>query len=94
MKEVEEFLRAGRKGEAANRVRGVRATVRSAQGDQALNVEGEHQRGFIVRLARHNNANVSRSARAVSPTDADQRCALPRDTLSDSPRHARRLAKF
>ena len=86
---------------AANRVRGVRATVfyGPRRATEALNVEGEHSKdGFdIVRLARkHNNANVlAIGARFVSPSEADEAVRIFLETpFSDSPRHARRLAKF
>lgn len=51
----------------------------------------------IVRLARqHNNANVlSIGARFVSGDEADEAVRIFLETsFSDSPRHARRLAKF
>jgi ribose 5-phosphate isomerase B len=86
---------------AANRVRGVRATVfyGPRRATEALNVEGEHSKdGFdIVRLARkHNNANVlAIGARFVSPTDADEAVRIFLETpFSGDPRHVRRLAKF
>jgi len=90
-------------GEAmcANRVSGIRAAVfygpRAVTA--ALDVEGGHSEdGFdAVRLPRrHNDANVlSIGARFVSGEDADTAVRIFLDTpFSDSPRHARRLAKF
>ncbi len=86
---------------AANRVNGIRASVfyGPRRATEALNIEGEHSKdGFdIVRLARrHNNANVlAIGARFVSGTEADEAVRLFLETpFSDSPRHARRLAKF
>jgi len=86
---------------AANRVSGVRASVfyGPRRATEALNIEGEHSKdGFdIVRLARkHNNANVlAIGARFVSPSEADEAVRIFLETpFSDSPRHARRLAKF
>lgn len=90
-------------GEAmvANRVRGVRASVfyGPRKATAALNVEGEHSKdGYdIVRLARrHNDANVlAIGARFVAPGEADEAVRIFLETpFSDSPRHARRLAKF
>ena len=90
-------------GEAmtANRVRGVRAAVFYGPRcvAETLEMEGGHSEdGFdLVRLARrHNNANVlSIGARFVSADEADEAVRIFLDTpFSDSPRHARRLAKF
>lgn len=90
-------------GEAmcANRVQGIRAAV--FYGPQpvraALEIEGgRSEDGYdIVRLARrHNDANVlSLAARFISGEEADQAVRIFLETpFSDSPRHARRLAKF
>lgn len=90
-------------GEAmcANRVKGVRAAVfyGPMRVTAALEIEGgRSQDGFdLVRLARrHNNANVlSLGARFVSGEEAEEAMRIFLDTpFSDSPRHARRLAKF
>jgi ribose 5-phosphate isomerase B len=90
-------------GEAmcANRVSGVRAAVfyGPMRVTEALEIEGGHsQDGYDnVRLARrHNDANVlAIGARFVSGTEAEEAVHLFLDTsFSDSPRHARRLAKF
>ena len=86
---------------AANRINGIRASVfyGPRRATEALNIEGEHSKdGFdIVRLARrHNNANIlALGARFVSGTEADEAVRIFLETpFSDSPRHARRLAKF
>jgi ribose 5-phosphate isomerase B len=90
-------------GEAmcANRVAGIRAAV--FYGPQAvssaLEIEGgRSEDGYdIIRLARrHNNANVlSLGARFISGEEADRAVRVFLDTpFSDSPRHARRLAKY
>lgn len=90
-------------GEAmcANRVPGVRAAVfyGPMRVTEALDVEGgRSEDGFDnVRLARrHNDANVlSIGARFVSGEEAEEAVHLFLETpFSDSPRHARRLAKF
>lgn len=90
-------------GEAmcANRISGVRAAVfyGEMRVTAALEIEGgRSQDGFdLVRLARrHNNANVlSIGARFVSGEEAEKAVHIFLDThFSDSPRHARRLAKF
>ena len=90
-------------GEAmcANRVKGVRAAVfyGPRRVTVALDIEGGHSEdGYdAVRLPRrHNNANVlSIGARFVSGDDADEAVRIFLETpFSDSPRHARRLAKF
>lgn len=90
-------------GEAmcANRVPGVRAAVfyGPMRVSAALEIEGgRSQDGFdLVRLARrHNNANaLSIGARFVSGEEAEEAVHIFLDTpFSDSPRHARRLAKF
>lgn len=90
-------------GEAmcANRFRGVRAAVfyGPMRVTAALDIEGgRSEDGFdLVRLARrHNNANVlSIGARFVSGEEAEEAVHIFLDTpFSDSPRHARRLAKF
>jgi len=90
-------------GEAmcANRISGVRAAVfyGPARVTAALEIEGGHSEdGYdLVRLARrHNDANVlSIGARFVSGEEAEEAVHLFLDTpFSDSPRHARRLAKF
>ena len=86
---------------AANRMRGVRAAVfyGEMKVTAALEIEGgKSEDGFDpVRLARrHNNANVlAIGARFVSATEADEAVRIFLETpFSDSPRHARRLAKF
>ncbi len=90
-------------GEAmvANRVRGVRAAT--FYGPRAARAPLEQGGGDsedvydIVRLAReHNNANVlSIGARFVSTEEAKQAVKTFLETpFPDSPRHARRLAKF
>lgn len=90
-------------GEAmcANRVPGVRAAVfyGPMRVTEALEIEGgRSQDGFdLVRLARrHNDANVlSIGARFVSGEEAEEAVHMFLETpFSDSPRHARRLAKF
>jgi ribose 5-phosphate isomerase B len=90
-------------GEAmcANRVPGVRAAVFYGRRKvtAALDIEGDHsQDGYdAVRLPRrHNDANVlSIGARFVSGDEADEAVRIFLETdFSDSPRHARRLAKF
>lgn len=90
-------------GEAmcANRVEGVRAAVfyGEMKVTAALEIEGgRSEDGYdLVRLARrHNNANVlSIGARFVSGKEAEEAVHLFLETpFSDSPRHARRLAKF
>lgn len=86
-------------GEAmcANRVRGVRATVFYCHPRCRDVVRPDINNGEIVRLMReHNNANVlSLGARFVSIDDAKIAVKLFLETpFSDSPRHARRLAKF
>ena len=90
-------------GEAmcANRVKGVRAAVfyGPMPVTESLDIEGGHSEdGFdLVRLARrHNNANVlSIGARFMSGKEAVEAVQLFLETpFSDSPRHARRIAKF
>ncbi len=90
-------------GEAmcANRILGIRAAVfyGPRQVTAALDIEGgRSEDGFdAVRLPRrHNDANVlCIGARFVSGTDADEAVRIFLETsFSDSPRHARRLAKF
>lgn len=90
-------------GEAmcANRIHGVRAAIfyGPMHVTAALEIEGGRSKdGFdLVRLARrHNNANVlSIGARFVSGEEAEESMHIFLETLSsDSPRHARRLAKF
>lgn len=90
-------------GEAmcANRIKGVRAAVfyGPMRVTAALEVEGgRSEDGFdAVRLPRrHNDANVlSIGARFVSAEEADEAVRIFLETpASDSPRHARRLAKF
>lgn len=90
-------------GEAmcANRISGVRAAVfyGEMKVTAALDIEGGHSEdGYdLVRLARrHNDANVlSIGARFVSGEEAEEAVHIFLDTpFSDSPRHARRLAKF
>ncbi|OYV27764.1 MAG: hypothetical protein B7W98_01055 [Parcubacteria group bacterium 20-58-5] len=90
-------------GEAmcANRIPGVRAAVfyGPMHVTAALEIEGgRSQDGYdSVRLPRrHNNANVlSIGARFVSGEEAEEAVHIFLDTpFSDSPRHARRLAKF
>jgi ribose 5-phosphate isomerase B len=90
-------------GEAmcANRIQGVRAAVfyGPRHVTAALDIEGGHSEdGFdAVRLPRrHNNANVlAIGARFVSGDEADEAVRIFLETpFSDSPRHARRLAKF
>lgn len=90
-------------GEAmcANRVSGVRAAVfyGPRQVTAALDIEGGHSEdGFdAVRLPRrHNNANIlAIGARFISGNEADEAVRIFLETpFSDSPRHARRLAKF
>ncbi|MBI2410204.1 RpiB/LacA/LacB family sugar-phosphate isomerase [Candidatus Kaiserbacteria bacterium] len=90
-------------GEAmcANRVPGVRAAVfyGPMRVTEALDIEGgRSEDGYdAVRLPRrHNNANVlCIGARFVSGSEADEAVRIFLNTpFSDSPRHARRLAKF
>lgn len=90
-------------GEAmcANRVQGIRAAVfyGPMRVTETLEIEGGHSedRYDAVRLSRrHNNANVlSIGARFVSGEEADEAVRVFIDTpFSDSPRHARRIAKF
>lgn len=90
-------------GEAmcCNRVKGIRAAVfyGSRPVTAALDVEGgRSEDGYdVVRLSRrHNDANVlSIGGRFVSGAEADEAVRLFLETpFSDSPRHARRLAKF
>jgi ribose 5-phosphate isomerase B len=90
-------------GEAmcANRVPGVRAAVfyGPMHVTAALDIEGgRSEDGYdAVRLPRrHNDANVlSIGARFVSGDEADEAVRIFLETpFSDSPRHARRLAKF
>lgn len=90
-------------GEAmcANRVPGVRASIfyGPMRVTEALEIEGgRSEDGFdLVRLARrHNDANVlAIGARFVSGEEAEEALHVFLDTdFSDSPRHARRLAKF
>lgn len=90
-------------GEAmcANRVKGIRAAVfyGPRRVTVALDIEGgRSEDGFdAVRLPRrHNDANVlSIGARFVSGGEADEAVRIFLETpFSDSPRHARRLAKF
>lgn len=90
-------------GEAmcANRIKGVRAAVfyGPMRVTEALDIEGgRSEDGFdLVRLARHhNNANIlSIGARFMSGKEAVEAVQLFLETpFSDSPRHARRLAKF
>lgn len=86
---------------AANRVRGIRAAVfyGPMRVTESLDIEGgRSEDGYdTVRLARrHNDANVlAIGARFVSGKEAEEAVRLFLDTpFSDSPRHARRLAKF
>lgn len=90
-------------GEAmcANRVNGVRAAVfyGPMRVIETLDIEGgRSEDGFdMVRLARrHNDANVlSIGARFLSGKEAVEAAQLFLETpFSDSPRHARRIAKF
>ena len=90
-------------GEAmcANKIPGIRAAVfyGPRQVTVALDIEGGHSEdGFdAVRLPRrHNDANViCIGARFVSGDEADEAVRIFLETpFSDSPRHARRLAKF
>ena len=90
-------------GEAmcANRIPGIRAAVFYGPQKVAtvLDIEGGHSEdGYdSVRLPRrHNDANVlSIGARFVSGDEADEAVRIFLETpFSDSPRHARRLAKF
>ena len=86
----------------ANRIKGVRAAVfyGKMRATDALDAEGGHSKdGFDpVRLARkHNNANMlSIGSRFVSPEDANEAVQIFLETPFDieTPRHARRLAKF
>jgi ribose 5-phosphate isomerase B len=86
---------------AANRVKGARAAVfyGPMQVTESLDREGgRSEDGFdAVRLPRrHNNANIlSIGARFVSGSEADEAVRIFLETeFSDSPRHARRIAKF
>ncbi len=90
-------------GEAmcANRVKGIRAAVfyGPRQVTAALDIEGGRSEDGLdaVRLPRrHNDANVlCIGARFVSGSDADEAVRIFLETpFSDSPRDARRLAKF
>ncbi len=90
-------------GEAmcANRVKGARAAVfyGPMRVTSALDIEGgRSEDGYdLVRLARrHNDANLlSIGARFVSGDEAVKAVRIFLDTsFSESPRHARRLAKF
>lgn len=90
-------------GEAmcANRISGIRAAIfyGPMRVTSALEIEGGYSEdGYdLVRLARrHNNANVlAIGARFVSGEEAEEAVHVFLDTpFSDSPRHARRLAKF
>ncbi|MBU6388765.1 RpiB/LacA/LacB family sugar-phosphate isomerase [Patescibacteria group bacterium] len=90
-------------GEAmcVNRIPGIRAAVfyGPMRVTAALDIEGgRSEDGYdAVRLPRrHNNANVlSIGARFVSGDEADEAVRIFLETpFSDSPRHARRLAKF
>ena len=90
-------------GEAmcANHVDGVRAAVfyGPRRVTASLDIEGGHSEdGYdAVRLPRrHNDANIlSIGARFVSGHEADEAVRIFLETpFSDSPRHARRLAKF
>ena len=90
-------------GEAmcANRVPGIRAAVfyGPMRVTEALDISGGHSEdGYdAVRLPRrHNNANIlAIGARFVSGDEADEAVRIFLETpFSDSPRHARRLAKF
>lgn len=90
-------------GEAmcANRVKGIRAAVfyGPRQVTAGLDIEGgRSEDGFdAVRLPRrHNDTNVlCIGARFVSGVEADEAVRIFLETpFSDSPRHARRLAKF
>ncbi|MDO8593517.1 MAG: RpiB/LacA/LacB family sugar-phosphate isomerase [bacterium] len=97
------FASGSGQGEAmcANRMKGVRAAVfyGPRRVTVALDIDGGHSEdGFdAVRLPRrHNDANVlSIGARFVSGNEADEAVRIFLETpFSDSPRHARRLAKF
>jgi ribose 5-phosphate isomerase B len=90
-------------GEAmcANRVSGIRAAVfyGPQMVTESLDIEGgRSEDGFdVIRLPRrHNNANIlSIGARFVSGDEADEAVRIFLETpFSDSPRHARRIAKF
>lgn len=90
-------------GEAmcTNRVPGIRAAVFYGPREVtvALDIEGgRSEDGYdAIRLPRrHNDANVlSIGARFVSVFEADEAVRIFLETsFSDSPRHARRLAKF
>ena len=90
-------------GEAmcANRIPGIRAAVfyGPMRVTAALDIDGGHSEdGYdAIRLPRrHNNANIlSIGARFVSGDEADKAVRIFLETqFSDSPRHARRLAKF
>jgi len=85
----------------ANRVEGVRAAVfyGPRRVTKALDIEGgRSEDGYdAVRLPRrHNDANVlSIGARFVSGDEADEAVRIFLETpFSESPRHARRIAKF
>lgn len=85
----------------ANRVPGIRAAVfyGPRRVTEALDIEGgRSEDGYdAVRLPRrHNDANVlSLGARFISGSEADEAVRIFLETpFSDSPRHARRLAKF
>ena len=85
----------------ANRVSGIRAAVfyGPRRVTEALDIEGgRSEDGYdAVRLPRmHNDANVlSIGARFVSGNEADEAVRIFLETpFSDSPRHARRIAKF
>jgi len=85
----------------ANRIPGIRAAVfyGPRRVTVALDIEGgRSEDGYdAVRLPRrHNDANVlSIGARFVSGNEADEAVRIFLETpFSDSPRHARRLAKF
>lgn len=90
-------------GEAmcANRIPGVRAAVFYGEMKVTTSLEiegGDSEDGFdVVRLARrHNNANVlSIGARFVPGDEVDEAVRIFLETpFSESPRHARRIAKF
>ncbi|MSU74460.1 RpiB/LacA/LacB family sugar-phosphate isomerase [Candidatus Kaiserbacteria bacterium] len=90
-------------GEAmcANRISGIRAAVfyGKMKVTAALDIEGgRSEDGYdLVRLARrHNDANIlSIGARFVSGEEAEEAVHIFLETsFSDSPRHARRVAKF
>ncbi len=86
---------------AANRVNGIRAAVfyGPMRVTETLDIEGgRSEDGYDnIRLARrHNDANMlAIGARFVSGKDADEAVRIFLETpFSNSPRHARRLAKF